>query len=80
MEKPIAYGITSWHPYKTIFYKCPKCGTDFRIFGENEKFCHNCGIEIDWNVLLELNKAFDCDDYEGKKIFITELNLKQRNK
>ena len=31
-----------------IIYRCPVCGTQFNVFGNKEKFCHNCGCQIDW--------------------------------
>lgn len=31
-----------------IIYRCPVCGTQFNIFGNKEKFCHSCGLQIDW--------------------------------
>lgn len=78
MQKPIATEITSWHPYKEILYKCPMCGADFRFFGNKEKFCNNCGEQIDWDVLLQLDESFDKNNYEAEKNFIFELNMKQR--
>ena len=44
---PVAISISDWNR-KEIIYACPKCKTDFRIFGDYEKFCHNCGTKIDW--------------------------------
>ena len=31
-----------------IIYRCPVCETQFNIFGNKEKFCHSCGLQIDW--------------------------------
>ena len=77
MLKPIATEISSWQPYKEIIYSCPVCRTSFRYFGPKEKFCHNCGVKIDWDVLLALKEPFE-GDYEKQKLFIAELNRKQK--
>ena len=77
-KKPIAIEISSWQPYKKIFYMCPECGTDFRYYGEKEKYCHNCGLKINWNVKLELEKSFNKNNYEEEKTFLYELNYRQR--
>jgi len=45
--KPTVEDISSWMPCTEILYKCPKCGTSFRILDSYEKFCHNCGQKID---------------------------------
>ena len=51
---------------------------DFRIFGIKERFCHNCGIEVDWhNVLIQLPESFNKNDYEGEKEIIEYINNKQ---
>ena len=31
-----------------IIYECPNCGTSFGFYSNQEKFCHNCGTEINW--------------------------------
>ena len=36
---------------KCFLYRCPKCGTSFRILGEQEKFCHGCGRKLNWEGL-----------------------------
>lgn len=35
-----------------LLYACPKCTMRFFIFKNAEKYCHNCGCAIDWNVVL----------------------------
>lgn len=48
--KPIVEGVSNWDSCTEILYKCPKCNTSFRILSHHEKFCHNCGQKINWNV------------------------------
>lgn len=74
-RKPVATEITSWQPYKEILYNCPNCKTSFRFFGAKEKYCHNCGIEIDWAVKLELDEPMK--DREQEKYLISEINTIQ---
>lgn len=76
--KPIAIGITDWPPYKEIIYKCSNCGQDFRMFGDRERFCHTCGIEVDWqNVIKRLPEPFDKNNYDGEKALIDDINKSQ---
>lgn len=37
-----------------VFYQCPICGTNFRLFESQENFCHSCGQQIDWKVVTEI--------------------------
>lgn len=76
--KPIAYRISKWGSCTEIIYRCPKCKTSFAILGSKEKFCHNCGTEIDWNVYATLKESFISDDYELEKKLLTYIN--QANK
>lgn len=76
--KPTATEITSWQPYKKVFYKCSNCGQDFRMFGNKEHYCHNCGTEVDWsNILTSLPQPFNKNDYNREKELISEINKKQ---
>lgn len=77
--KPTAIAITSWHPYKEIIYKCSCCSQNFRILGNTEKFCHNCGTEVDWdNVMTHLPEPFtNKDNYEEEQALIYNINKKQ---
>lgn len=76
--KPTAIEIISWQPYKKVIYKCSNCGHDFRIFGDKEKFCHNCGVEVDWHgIIKQLPDSFDKNDYVGEKELIAYINKKQ---
>lgn len=34
---------------RKVIFKCPRCNISFRFYEEQEKFCHNCGLEIDWD-------------------------------
>lgn len=54
-RKPVisSFYITSPERMK-VFYKCPVCETDFRLFESREHFCHNCGQKIDWKVVTEI--------------------------
>lgn len=74
--KPIVEDISSWMPCTEILYKCPKCGTSFRILGSYEKFCHNCGQKIDWEgIPIYLAKPYQrSDDCNEHKNFIQSLN------
>lgn len=73
--KPIVEDISSWMPCTEILYKCPKCGTSFRILGSYEKFCHNCGQKIDWKKMpTHLTKSYQRSDYNEHKKFIQSLN------
>ena len=78
--KPTAIGITDWQPYKEIIYKCSNCGQSFRMFGDRERFCHTCGVEVDWqDVIKRLPEPFDKNDYDGEKALIADINKCQLN-
>jgi hypothetical protein len=38
-----------WSPGTEVFYKCSECGQTFKMFGNKELFCHNCGLKQDWS-------------------------------
>ena len=38
---------------KCFLYRCPKCKTDLRILGRQEKYCHGCGRRLNWEGLPE---------------------------
>ncbi len=45
--------------------------------GNKERFCHNCGIKIDWNVQLLLDKPFvEADNFLLLKQILSEVNKK----
>lgn len=52
---PIPHRISNWNNGDEILYKCPKCGCDFRILSNQEHYCHNCGVKLNWsNALMYL--------------------------
>ena len=48
-HKPIPYALSMWSPGTEVFYKCSECGQDFKMFGNRELYCHNCGLKQDWS-------------------------------
>jgi hypothetical protein len=48
-HKPIPYALSMWAPGTEVFYKCSACGQTFKMFYNQEHFCHNCGLEQDWS-------------------------------
>lgn len=70
---PIATVISSWNR-KEIIYSCPRCGQSFRQFGNKELFCHHCGLAIDWNVPMMLNKPMESDNMEEEKRILDKIN------
>lgn len=48
-HKPVPYALSTWSPRTEVFYRCSECGQDFRMFGDRELFCHNCGLKQDWS-------------------------------
>lgn len=48
-HKPIPHSLSRYGSGTEVLYKCAKCGTDFRILGKYEAFCHGCGNEQDWS-------------------------------
>lgn len=47
-NKPVPYRLSQFGSCREVLYKCPKCGADFRILADQENYCHNCGIKLDW--------------------------------
>lgn len=45
---PLPIRISDWNTGKEIIYCCPKCGTNFAIYRDDECFCHGCGNQINW--------------------------------
>lgn len=75
-RKPIAVDISNWGG-RSIVYECPNCHTSFRLMEDKERFCHNCGIKIDWNVQLLLDKPFvEADNFLLLKQILSEVNKK----
>ena len=86
--KPIPFTLSQWGSGTEILYKCPKCGQEFRILGNHEKYCHNCGQGIEWEgVPVRCSTAFkqlwdpvyygsgeyDMMDYKVRKQILVEL-------
>lgn len=78
-KKPIAETISDWNP-KKIFYRCAVCEQSFRMFEAKEKFCHNCGTEIDWNNVITSLEAPFAGDYEEMKELLKYVELRNRSK
>ena len=57
--RPIPYALSQWDSGTEVFYRCPKCGCDFRLLGSRIKFCYECGEKINWQ---------DCIKYAPKQI------------
>lgn len=49
ISKPIPYALSQYGSCTEILYKCINCGTDFRILGDQEQYCHGCGMKQDWS-------------------------------
>lgn len=78
--KPIAERLSQWNNANEVIYSCPNCRCSFNIYGSKEKFCHNCGQEIDWNVILYANEYIkgqyhNSNSYDEKKAVISLINL-----
>ena len=39
-----------------IKYRCYHCDADISHYMNDERFCHHCGNQINWGVLLNVNK------------------------
>lgn len=48
-HRPIPHQLSMWNTGTEILYKCAQCGTDFRILGRGESYCHGCGLKLDWS-------------------------------
>lgn len=79
---PTATFITDAYPNKDILYRCSNCGQLFDVYGNKERYCHRCGVRVNWNnVLLKLSEPFPKEDGCFKEwSFITTLNKMQRGK
>lgn len=61
VESCTRYGMGN--EYHEKYYYCPKCGNEIlynngvvEIRGKKQKFCDNCGTELDWSDSGEKNK------------------------
>lgn len=78
--KPAAERINQWDNADEVIYCCPKCHCSFSIFGINEKFCHNCGQAIDWNVIIRVNRTWadeyhQCCDFDKEKEIMQKIDF-----
>lgn len=82
--KPIAKRLSQWGSATEVIYSCPKCGCSFGFYSTDEHFCHNCGQEIDWNVIIKVNEKWKkeyhgCDDLQKQKEMMKKIDgLNQR--
>lgn len=75
--RPVMDRISQYGSATEILYKCPRCGASFRILGNQERYCHNCGIHIHWdNVPLhaseKFSKLYHNSDCEKQKLLMDE--------
>lgn len=47
-HKPIPHSLSQYGSGTEVLYRCANCGTDFRILGKYEAFCHGCGAKQNW--------------------------------
>ena len=82
---PRPYTLSQWGDCSEVFYKCPKCGQDFRLLGDKQNYCFNCGIKLDWEFTLknvtpdikDLYQSFERDYYQDKIDYDTMDQLKK---
>ena len=48
INRPIPYALSQYGSCTEVLYKCANCGTDFRILGNQEQYCHGCGTKQNW--------------------------------
>lgn len=53
ISKPYPYSMTNGG-YE-ITYKCRECGCKFPVRNDNYHYCYNCGVKLDWGVVLKAN-------------------------
>ena len=56
-KKPIPERLSQWGEATEVVYRCPNCETSFHYYGIKEKFCHECGTPINWNVVIKVSKS-----------------------
>lgn len=54
--KPLPYALAG--DGRKIKYRCRRCGADFSYYTTEEKHCHVCGGEVDWDVPAECSDEF----------------------
>lgn len=50
-NRPIPNRLSDWGDRTEIIFQCPKCGQEFNIYGNQEKYCHSCGTKLEWEGL-----------------------------
>lgn len=77
--KPIASRISQWGLMTEVIYRCPKCDASFQIYGHKQNFCHLCGQELDWGVIINVNNQWkdeyhNCNDYQKQQELMKEID------
>ncbi len=83
--KPTAKRLSQWGSATEVIYACPKCKCSFDFYGADEHFCHNCGKEIDWNVIIKVNERWKkeyhgCDDVQKQKTMMKQIDELNRRR
>ena len=78
---PTIERISQYNYANQLLFRCPKCKTSFAILGDNEKFCHNCGIRINWeNVPSHVSKSladiYHSSTFDEQQKLVDQLNEK----
>lgn len=79
VRKPLLDRISNWDDGSELIYKCSNCGVSFGFYGDEENFCHNCGIKIDWDNVPrhcseKISSLYHNADCEKKKAIINKYN------
>ncbi len=80
MVKPLISRLSPYNQGTEIIYKCPCCPTEFNFYGNREKYCHNCGVQINWFGLPEhvtkdvAKEYYSCEYLSDKNKIIARLN------
>ena len=78
-QTPKPERISQWGSATEIIYSCRHCGTTFGFYGTNEKFCHNCGCENNWDkvpihVSKEYARQYHCANFLAQQEKIKQLD------
>ena len=80
---PVPFRISDWDNGDRILYQCPKCRASFQIFGNLERYCHNCGNKIDWKfspAFLDANEKAEYNSYSQDEVLVFLCNLYRKSK